>query len=126
MKRPFNWRRCKFSNPYTGYRFCEIHEGKYCAGHASQSCAEYEPGQPQGFKHHNELKEKARQQLLDLGFALDEIYSEYKVVIPVTLRVDIVGIKPDLKIAIECGDVPPINKFWLLTKVFNEVLWVSR
>jgi len=76
----------------------------------------------QGHKNHNQLKEKARQHLLKLGFTPNQIHTEYRVVIPVLLRVDVVGIKPNLKIGIECGDTHDLEKLKILQAAFDQVL----
>jgi len=113
------WWKCKQS--LDGYCQLEVTKVKFCAGHA-RCCEHWEGEEPQGFKKHNGLKEKARQHLLELGFAPDEIHAGYKIEIPILFRVDIVGIKPDLKVAVECGDLHDVDRVRALKKIFNQVI----
>ena len=113
------WRKCK----HTDGTYCLIRaqSHRYCAGHCI-SCGCYEPLIPQGHKHHNTLKEKARQQLLDLGFKEEEIRMEYKLTVPVTIRVDVAAFRDGSSVAVECGNIHDLDKIKILRKHFNKVL----
>lgn len=101
----------------------ETKEKLGCWGTSSPACPSYKPYQPIKLPTHTELKQKARERLIRMGFSPDEIKAEYTVVVPVKLRVDMVGIKPDRKVAIECGyHVAELDRFKLLWKVFDDVI----
>ncbi len=59
---------------------------------------------------HRALKEKAKEILKSKGFSDEEIFSEYPVQFDEHVHfrhdVDIAGIKPNLKVAVEIGSTP--------------------
>ena len=85
---------------------------------------------------HKELKERAKTRLTKMGFKPGEVHEEYKVRVreealqemqrlhprklSASFRVDLVGISPTMKVAIECGSVP-VWKLLLLKSAFDEV-----
>jgi hypothetical protein len=57
---------------------------------------------------HKRLKELAKKRLLELGFSEEEIFEEYLIKtddMKKGIIVDVAGIKPHYKVAIECGHV---------------------
>jgi len=65
--------------------------------------------------NHKALKEYARQLLLNMGFKDSEIIDEYTVKtdgMKKSFRVDVAGIKPDYKVAIECGVTDSDKLIW--------------
>lgn len=73
---------------------------------------------------HKHLKAIAKQFLKDLGFSNKEIQEEYFVEVEgirQKIRVDVVGIDHERKIAIECGRVPAEKIGWL-NLFFDEVI----
>jgi len=113
------WRKCR----HTDGTHCLIgaKSPDYCAGH-SLTCGRYDPLVRQGLKPHNELKEKARQRLLDLGFKDEEIRMEYQVTLPVTVRIDVVALRDGSSVAVECGAVHDLDRIKLLRRRFDKVL----
>ena len=82
-------------------------------------------------KEHEALKEIARKILIDMGYLSTEIKEEYWVQPHSAysgennslhgFRVDVVGLKPDKKVAIECGKTPG-EKIAALKIFFDEVI----
>lgn len=73
---------------------------------------------------HDDLKQLAKKQLLQLGFKEEEIHEEYTVKSPEMksrIVVDVVGIKPKHKVAIECGSVQG-ERLSQLKLFFDEVI----
>jgi len=58
--------------------------------------------------------------LLKKGFKEYEIHFEY--IVPERFIVDCVGIKKDLRVAIECGGISGVNRIKQLKKTFDEVI----
>ncbi len=82
-------------------------------------------------KEHEALKQIAVKILIDMGFTMEEIKEEYWVS-PYSLysrrdsdlkgfRVDVVGLKPNKKVAIECGKTPG-EKIAALKMFFDQVI----
>ncbi len=70
---------------------------------------------------HLKLKQQAKNLLLKKGFYKDQIYFEYY--FDKRKRVDCVGIKDNLKIAIECGSLSEgKDRIKKLEKFFDEVI----
>lgn len=91
-----------------------------CYGDSPPACPSYKP--QKRLLTHRERKERTWELLLSKGFSPAEIKVEYTVVVPVKLKVDMVGIKLGKKVAIECGyHVPKLERDQLLQKVFDEV-----
>lgn len=78
---------------------------------------------------HRVLKEKAKEILKSRGFSDEEIFSEYPVQFDEHVHfrhdVDIAGIKPNQKVAIEIGSTPK-NRINNLKKIFNEVIHIPK
>lgn len=78
---------------------------------------------------HRALKEKAKEILKKKGFSDKEIFNEYQVEFSENVKfrhdVDVAGIKPDLKIAIEIGSTPK-NRINNLKKIFDEVIHIPK
>lgn len=78
---------------------------------------------------HRTLKEKAKKILREKGFKDSEIFSEYPVKFDEEVKfrhdVDIAGIKPELKIAIEIGSTPK-NRINNLKKFFDQVIHIPK
>lgn len=73
---------------------------------------------------HKYLKIIAKEYLKDLGFSDNEIFEEYVIKegqMKKALRVDVVGIKGERRIAIECGRTPA-DKIAQLNLYFDEVI----
>lgn len=116
------WRKCKHSDGT--YCLISVKPEHYCKGH-STTCGSYEPLIPQGHRHHNGLKEKAKQQLLALGFKDEEIRMEYQVTVPVTLRVDVVAFRAGSSVAVECGELRDLDRVNILRRHFDKVLIIQ-
>lgn len=75
---------------------------------------------------HSALKETARQILADKGYLPEQIHEEYEVKVggydcKKLMRVDVVGINQEKRIAIECGSTPG-EKIAALKMFFDEVI----
>src|SRR6266566_245595 len=75
--------------------------------------------------YHLMMKDKAIKLLGLMGFAKDQIFTEYEVTDGKAKGaiVDVVGIKDGNKIAIECGQTDPVRLVRLETS-FTEVFWL--
>ena len=74
--------------------------------------------------NHTALKEVARKVLANMGYTPDEIKEEYSVGgydFRKSFRVDVVGLKKDKRVAIECGATPG-EKIAALKMYFDEVI----
>ena len=73
---------------------------------------------------HKELKEHARNILLKKGFKKKEIKLEYLVKFENNeyMVIDVVGIRPDKTIFIECGNLNQENKLEILKKFCDELI----
>jgi len=67
------------------------------------------------------LKEEAIEQLRRMGFHDDEIFLEYRTV--EGIRVDVVGISPERRVAIECGDTYKGARHRILERSFDTVIY---
>ena len=80
-------------------------------------------------KAHKLLKERAKLLLRRQGFSKTEIFEEYKCKEHNGgyLLVDVVGIKPEIKIGIECGQLAtsnPCDRFITLKTCVDKIIWL--
>lgn len=70
------------------------------------------------------LKEKARDMLLREGFSDNEIFFEYKIPLKRKkyYKVDVIGIKENNKIIIECGNITRKGKAEYLKNISNQFI----
>lgn len=71
---------------------------------------------------HNDLKGRAKEILLSMGFQETEIFEEYSCVIDrKQYRIDMVGLSKNRTIAIECGNLD-FMKYRLIKRLFTEII----
>ena len=80
-------------------------------------------------KAHELLKDQAKRLLERHGFSKSEIFEEYqcKEHNGGYLLIDVVGVKPEIKIGIECGQLStsnPCNRFITLKTCVDKIIWL--